>query len=117
MRDNGLALEGIELERLFACTFHVPGPFGSYQIEPARLLLEGHNVILQAPTGSGKTKAAQFPFFAAQRLGLNFPQKMVYCVPMRVLARSFWADARNAHVEIDVRLQTGEQQDDRRLEG
>jgi CRISPR-associated endonuclease/helicase Cas3 len=117
MKDIEFPMERIELERLFACIFHVPGPFGSYQIEPARVLLEGRNVILQAPTGSGKTKAAQFPFFAAQRLGLNFPRKMVYCVPMRVLARSFWADLSNTHAEIDVRLQTGEQQDDRRLEG
>ncbi|WP_369425283.1 DEAD/DEAH box helicase, partial [Methanothrix sp.] len=76
-------------------------------------------MILQAPTGSGKTKAALFPYLLAREEGLDFPRKLIYCVPMRVLARSFWDELKRdeKHSNLDVRLQTGEQQDDRRLEG
>ncbi len=103
----------------FATIFNVPGPYGYYQIEPAEHLLAGRNVILQAPTGSGKTKAALFPYLLARRQAIDFPQKLLYCVPMRVLARSFYDDLRKdgQHGALDARLQTGEQQDDRRLEG
>jgi len=106
------------LNEAFAKIFQVGGPYGGFQIQPARHLLAGRNVILQAPTGSGKTKAALFPYLLARVHGLDFPQKMLYCVPMRVLARSFYEDLKNrSHAELDARLQTGEQQDDRKLEG
>ena len=107
------------MDKAFAAIFNVPGPYGCFQTEPAEHLLAGRNVILQAPTGSGKTKAALFPYLLARQQGLDFPRKTLYCVPMRVLARSFWDDLRGneRHVDLDVRLQTGEQQDDRRLEG
>ena len=36
-------------------------PF-AFQRKVAQHLLNGRNVILQAPTGAGKTKAALFPF-------------------------------------------------------
>lgn len=91
----------------------------SFQTKVAEHLLHGHNVILQAPTGSGKTKAALFPYLLSRNIGVEFPQKMLYCMPMRVLARSFYNDLKQdgRHSDLDARLQTGEQQDDRRLEG
>jgi replicative superfamily II helicase len=59
-------------------------PYGEFQVAPAQMLLEnGRNVILQAPTGSGKTITAQFPFLAARLKGYPFPSKMIYSVPMR----------------------------------
>jgi len=105
------------MNELFATIFNVHGPYGRFQTKPAEHLLAGRNVILQAPTGSGKTKAALFPYLLGRRQGFDFPKKMLYCVPMRVLARSFWDDLTKDHAELDARLQTGEQQDDRRLEG
>ena len=105
------------LEELFATIFDVDGPYGHFQTEPAEHLRAGRNVILQAPTGSGKTKAALFPYWFARQQGFDFPRKLLYCVPMRVLARSFWEDLKKDHADLDTRLQTGEQQDDRRLEG
>jgi CRISPR-associated endonuclease/helicase Cas3 len=107
------------VDKAFATIFNVSGPYGRFQTEPAEYLLAGRNVILQAPTGSGKTKAALFPYLLARRRELDFPRKLLYCVPMRVLARSFYADLKEKgqNIDLDARLQTGEQQDDRRLEG
>lgn len=105
--------------RSFADIFGVEGPYGQFQIEPARQLLAGRNVILQAPTGSGKTRAALFPYLLARKEGIAFPRKLLYCVPMRVLARSFGEELRKdtGFDGLDIRLQTGEQQEDRRFEG
>lgn len=107
------------MEDAFAEIFQVDAPYGRFQTKPAENLLGGRNVILQAPTGSGKTKAALFPYLLAREESLDFPRKLIYCVPMRVLARSFWDELRRGeqHTDLDIRLQTGEQQDDRRLEG
>ena len=107
------------MNEIFARIFNVDGPYGHFQTKPAEHLLAGRNVILQAPTGSGKTKAALFPYLLARTQGLHFPRKMLYCVPMRVLARSFYNDLKDKrqHADLDARLQTGEQQDDRQLEG
>lgn len=107
------------IDQAFASIFQVDAPYGHFQTKPAEHLLSGRNVILQAPTGSGKTKAALFPYLLAREERLDFPCKLIYCVPMRVLARSFWDELRmdERHRDLDLRLQTGEQQDDRRLEG
>lgn len=98
-----------------------------YQRKVADLLLAGKNVVLQAPTGAGKTYAALLPFIYARRSDIktNFPQKCVYSVPMRVLAHQFVEEIRGMAAdyrvkfreEIDVRIQTGDQQDDRLFEG
>ncbi len=65
-----------------------------YQIQIAELIQSGKNIILQAPTGAGKTFAALWPFLEAwDRDKDNFvPQKCIYSVPMRVLANQFLAE-------------------------
>ena len=50
-----------QFQRMFEFT-----PF-AFQRKVAQHLLNGRNVILQAPTGAGKTKAALFPFLLAQQ--------------------------------------------------
>src|SRR6266704_7186374 len=61
-----------------------------FQIEVAEYLLHKRkNVILQAPTGSGKTGTALFPFLYAWQHKLAFPRKCLYAVPLRVLTEQF----------------------------
>ncbi len=98
-----------------------------YQKEVTRLLLSGKSVILQAPTGAGKTTAALLPFLHAWReeTDENFPVKCVYTVPMRVLANQFMTEyekransfGRRFKRNLDVRIQTGEHSEDREFEG
>ncbi|MBU2609352.1 MAG: DEAD/DEAH box helicase [Chloroflexi bacterium] len=58
-----------------------------YQKRVAKLLRTGKSVILQAPTGSGKTIAAIWPYLESwDRQATDFPRKCIYVVPMRVLA-------------------------------
>ena len=100
-----------------------------YQIRVGQLLLSGKSVILQAPTGAGKTKAALLPFLHAWRdegeASAEFPSKCIYVVPMRVLAHQFVDEykevaasiARIYRRQLTVQIQTGDQQDDKRFEG
>lgn len=64
-----------------------------YQIKVAELLLSGKNVILSVPTGAGKTGASVMPFlYAKQNEKTDFPQKMIYSLPLRTLANSIYSD-------------------------
>jgi CRISPR-associated endonuclease/helicase Cas3 len=83
-------------------------------------LLSERSFILQAPTGAGKTRAALEPFFAAWEQGHpTFPRKCLYVVPRRVLASQFYRDYKAAAEQrcpgIKVKIQTGEQADDPKL--
>jgi len=98
-----------------------------YQERVKKLIQNGKSVILQAPTGAGKTRAALAPFIESffDRAPNAFPRKCVYTVPMRVLAHQFvnefqkYAEhyRRVYRREIKVTIQTGDQPDDRRFEG
>jgi CRISPR-associated endonuclease/helicase Cas3 len=99
-----------------------------FQQRVDELVRQGKNVILQAPTGAGKTRAALFPFLAAWRDAdvATLPRQCIYCVPMRVLANQFEAEYRQIvedyarryglqHIR-GVRIQTGARPDDRKFE-
>jgi CRISPR-associated endonuclease/helicase Cas3 len=98
-----------------------------YQHRVKDLIQSGKSVILQAPTGAGKTRAALAPFIESffERPRDRFPSKCVYTVPMRVLAHQFVDEYKDYaeryrriyRQEMRVSIQTGDQQDDRRFEG
>lgn len=89
-----------------------------FQIAVAQHLFNGRNVILQAPTGSGKTKAALFPLLYAWSYlkPEDFPYQGLYVTPLRVLANQFSAEFTHIAKDRDVRIQTGEHGDDPRFE-
>ncbi len=96
-----------------------------YQTRVAKSLLAGKNVVLQAPTGAGKTHAALWPFLHTMRKEIThpFPAQCLYSVPMRVLATQFLNEysgiadsfSRRFRQVIEVAIQTGENPDDPEL--
>ena len=100
-------------------------PLYAYQEKVRNLILAGKSVILQAPTGAGKTRAALSPFihsFFVNRAD-QFPRKCIYSVPMKVLANQFVAEygklaesyERRFRKKMVVSIQTGDRQDDPKL--
>jgi CRISPR-associated endonuclease/helicase Cas3 len=98
-----------------------------YQERVKQWIHSGKSVILQAPTGAGKTRAALAPFIEAffDFPPEAFPRQCIYSVPMRVLANQFlneydkYAQAyeRKFRHTMAVRVQTGERPDDPELRG
>lgn len=98
----------------------------AYQQRVDSFLQAGRSVILQAPTGAGKTRAALFPFLDSWRSDnpALFPRQCIYAVPMRVLANQFEAEYRHTVATFSTRfgllkhvaIQTGARPDDRRIE-
>lgn len=100
-----------------------------YQIRVKESLQQGKSVILQAPTGTGKTRAALAPYIEAfLTLPVDaFPRKCIYSVPMRVLANQFEYEYKELTASyqrkfrprhaLDVKIQTGERPKDPRLLG
>src|SRR2546429_9976058 len=65
-------------------------------------VLNGRSVILQAPTGAGKTKAALAPFLQnLAKQGDKLPHTCRYAVPMRVLANQFYREYQATAEKID----------------
>ena len=91
-----------------------------YQAEVAAHLLAGKNVILSVPTGAGKTWASIMPFLFARQENLDFPQKMIYSLPLRALCNSISEDVNKAikNTAFDglTSVQTGEFSDDKYFE-
>ncbi|HZU05396.1 MAG TPA: CRISPR-associated helicase Cas3' [Chloroflexota bacterium] len=87
-----------------------------YQVEVARRLAAGENVMLGAPTGAGKTLAVLTPFFYEG--WRPRPYRLIYALPLRTLAQSIYREARSLAArcgeapEHFVTMQTGEQPDD-----
>jgi CRISPR-associated endonuclease/helicase Cas3 len=101
-----------------------PFPF---QERVAEHLLAGRNVILQAPTGAGKTRAALLPWLQATERNNpeQFPLRCIYSVPMRVLANQFvesYQEKPNlfgiewGRDDVQVNIQTGEAPNDPKFE-
>lgn len=57
-----------------------------FQKEAQKKLQEGHSVLIIAPTGLGKTRAALCPFFGSPKNGL-LNTRLIYTLPIRALTR------------------------------
>ncbi len=105
-----------------------------YQEEVAQRLLDGRNIFLRAPTGSGKTWAAILPYLWAKKQGTTFVDRLIYVLPLRTLATTLYAETvaccksgfrvvcdpnarRGEKGELVITIQTGEQKDDPFFEG
>lgn len=98
-----------------------------HQLKVYDLLADGKNVILRAPTGSGKTQASLYPFLAgmdkSSDLQGKLPPKCIYSVPMRVLAKQFHTEYMKTvaryntryNTEIALAIQTGDMPQDPQL--
>jgi CRISPR-associated endonuclease/helicase Cas3 len=86
----------------------------NYQLKVAEILLEGKNAILVVPTGAGKTWASVMPFlYARENKRIDFPQKMIYSLPLRTLTNSIYEDVSKI---VDASIQTGEYGEDKFFE-
>jgi CRISPR-associated helicase Cas3 len=99
-----------------------PSPF---QERVARALFEEKSIILQAPTGSGKTWAVVVPFLYCLVHKLSIADRLLYALPLRSLATSLFQATGNAvkqcevtkNLQDRVRIQTGERREDSLFEG
>ena len=103
------------LEGLEALGIREPTPPQEKAIEP---IMAGENILLVAPTASGKTEAALLPVFDAVLRGeASGGIEVVYITPLRALNRDihrrlmFWSE----HLGVDVQIRHGDtSQRDRR---
>lgn len=117
-REDGLPLTE-QLRGFFAEAFgNDPYPF---QVEVMKRLLQGTNVVLLAPTGSGKTRPPLGAFAFARKYGIPFADRLIYALPQRTLAMALHSTVSQAlerfAPELKVTIQTGAMPDDEFLEG
>src|SRR5579884_2285235 len=82
-----------------------------YQKLVRKHLRAGRSVIVQAPTGAGKTRAALYPYFemldqAQPGMLAALPPICRYGVPMRVLATQFEREYREYFAKLDLKRGT-----------
>lgn len=61
-----------------------------FQVQAARRLLEGENLVLVSPTGSGKSWAALLAFIYAKRHSIPFADRLIYAFPLRTLTTALY---------------------------
>jgi superfamily II RNA helicase len=74
-----------------------------FQLEAVRAIEEGHDVLLSAPTGAGKTLVAEYAIHKSVERG----RRCIYTAPIKALSNQKYRDFRDDPV-IDVGLMTGD---------
>jgi len=97
----------IDLRRLF----HELTDLEAYdfQVDVARRLVEGENLVLVSPTGSGKSWAALLAFIYAKRYKILFADRLIYVFPLRTLTTALYLQYTPylEKVGLDATLQMG----------
>ncbi len=99
----------------------------TFQKQMAAGFAAGHDLLVQAPPGAGKTRGALNPgleAFEDDHLAktCNFPPRIVFATPMRTLSRGQYMEAARAakkygwYADWTPSIQTGEQPDDPQFE-
>jgi CRISPR-associated endonuclease/helicase Cas3 len=82
-----------------------------FQVEVARRLLEGENMVLVSPTGSGKSWAALLAFIYAKRHEIPFADRLIYTFPLRTLTTALYQQYKEyldlERVNLNATLQMG----------
>jgi superfamily II RNA helicase len=79
-------------------------PLDEFQIQALAALDSGSNVVVAAPTGSGKTVVAEH----AVRLALKQGRKVFYTTPLKALSNQKYGDFARAYGSAEVGLLTGD---------
>jgi CRISPR-associated endonuclease/helicase Cas3 len=92
-----------------------------FQTTIAEQMLAGRNLVITAPTGSGKTWAVVAPYLFALAQGRPITDRLLYALPMRSLASALYESLRNRLLEYpidrlaaatDIRMQSGTAKED-----
>jgi ATP-dependent RNA helicase HelY len=78
--------------------------FDDFQRQACRALMEGHGVLVAAPTGSGKTVVGEFAVDLALRQG----HKCFYTTPIKALSNQKYTDLARRYGAASVGLLTGD---------
>src|SRR5262245_60362696 len=78
--------------------------FDEFQLRACRALIEGHGVLVAAPTGSGKTVVGEF----AVHLALAEERKCFYTTPIKALSNQKYGDLVRRYGTGSVGLLTGD---------
>ena len=74
-----------------------------FQVEAVEAIRQGHNVLVSAPTGAGKTLVAEYAIEDAVRRG----KRCIYTAPIKALSNQKYRDFRD-DPDVDVGLMTGD---------
>lgn len=121
---------------LFQALIEKPVKPWLFQTRTSEALRTGEHVLLSAPTGTGKTWAALLGFIYGYVLNEPHADKIIYALPLRSLATSLYYSTVEAlektvlspllttdqktrlkHLQINIRIQTGEQREDPFFQG
>lgn len=96
-------------------------PYNYQNLVAEKILALDKNLLLVAPTGYGKTWTAIVPFLYSLNKESPIADRLIYVLPLRSLASSLYLSTKealkNAGLDLDIRLQTGEQRDDPFFQG